>query len=718
MKIEIKGVIVPNDDKWIYDWFEMDAVSPRDISELLEKADGEDLEVEINSGGGDVYAGSEIYTALKDYKGKVTVKIVGVAASAAGVIAMAGDPVLISPPAQIMLHCVSEMVYGDHRVLEKEVEILRNFDASIANVYRLKTGLELEKILEMMNAGGSANQGTWLNAQQALELGFVDEIMFDEENRLVASAGKTAMLPPAAVNKLKNLLLKTGKERKPEPEVDEKPLEPKPADEPENNPPPREWRRRKSLYSYKKQIENLKIKYRRNETMKLQDLLQARAAIIDEMRAMIDEIEGKELTPEEEQEFDEKYNAKKAEVARYDKLIGREEEVSKLEADLDKPVKPVKTPSMTADPTYRQKEKLDDGGFKNIGEFMHALRFGDPRGRLASLPQGQGQGGGLKVPDAFAAQMMPWRFQNEWSAGVGTESGVMVPTRFIGGDPLMIRPEDAIVRPRATVIPAGDPPDGPVSMPAFSQGTEGVFGGVTVQWIGEGETKPETDGAMREVLLQPQEVAAHTIVTDKLLRNWEAASSFIGMLLRGATLAAEDVACLSGNGVGKPTGILNSTGALTVNRATANKISYVDIINMYAKFLPEAIGRAVWVAAQDALPQIATLKDEADNYIFIQGDATKGIPSTLCGIPIKFTGKTPSLGSKGDLILVDFTYYLLKDGSGPFVAASEHVLFRQNKTVIKVFWNVDGKGWVDQPLTLENGVAKASPYVILDVVQA
>ncbi|MGD9644055.1 MAG: phage major capsid protein, partial [Elusimicrobiales bacterium] len=79
---------------------------------------------------------------------------------------------------------------------------------------------------------------------------------------------------------------------------------------------------------------------------------------------------------------------------------------------------------------------------------------------------------------------------------------------------------------------------------------------------------------------------------------------------------------------------------------------------------------------------------------------------------------TPALGSKGDLILVDFTYYLIKDGSGPFVAASEHVLFRQNKTVIKVFWNVDGKGWVNEPLTLEDGTTKVSPYVVLDVPQA
>jgi HK97 family phage major capsid protein len=187
------------------------------------------------------------------------------------------------------------------------------------------------------------------------------------------------------------------------------------------------------------------------------------------------------------------------------------------------------------------------------------------------------------------------------------------------------------------------------------------------------------------------------------------------MLLRGATLAAEDLVALTGNGVAKPLGIQNCPGALFANRSLANQISYDDIINMQTQFLPEALSRAVWVITQDALPQIAQLQDPAGRYIYIGGDATRGIPTTLNGIPVHFTGKTPAMGNKGDVMLVDFTYYLIKDGSGPFVSASEHVLFRQNKTIIKIVWNVDGKGWVDQPLTLENGTAKVSPYVILDV---
>src|SRR5690606_27669866 len=109
---------------------------------------------------------------------------------------------------------------------------------------------------------------------------------------------------------------------------------------------------------------------------------------------------------------------------------------------------------------------------------------------------------------------------------------------------LMLTPESAIVRPLATVIPAGDPPDAKITVPAFTQGENGVFGGVEVAWIDEGEDKPETGGEIGEVSLEPHEVAATTVVTDKLLRNWSAGGAFIEFLLRGAMASAEDRAFL------------------------------------------------------------------------------------------------------------------------------------------------------------------------------
>lgn len=206
-KIRINGVVIPNDYKWIYDLFEIDATCPADVSKIIDTLAGEDIEVEINSPGGDVYSGSEIYTALMGYGGKLIIKIMGVAASAASVIAMAGRPTMISPTAQIMIHNITEGVYGDYRTLEYEAEVLKNYNISIANAYQLKTGMTQEKLLELMSAGVE-NRGTWLNAQQAKELGFADEIMFDTGNRLTASASQAIMLPEQVINKIRNLIPK------------------------------------------------------------------------------------------------------------------------------------------------------------------------------------------------------------------------------------------------------------------------------------------------------------------------------------------------------------------------------------------------------------------------------------------------------------------------------------------------------------------------------
>lgn len=199
IKIKVRGVVVSNDDKCIYEWFDMEAVSPKDIEEQLEAAAGEDVDVEINSVGGDVYAGSDIYTMLKAYAGNVTVKIVGLAASAASVIAMAGDKVMISPTAQIMIHNVWSMTWGDYRAMEHEADVLKGWNKSIANAYMLKSGMSQKDLLVLMN------KETWLTAQEALNYKLVDEVMFDEGLKLAAGI-RNALIPPEVINKIKNML--------------------------------------------------------------------------------------------------------------------------------------------------------------------------------------------------------------------------------------------------------------------------------------------------------------------------------------------------------------------------------------------------------------------------------------------------------------------------------------------------------------------------------
>ena len=199
-RVNIKGPIVSNSDYSIYEWFGIEATCPKIVHDAIEKANGEDLEVIINSGGGSVFPASEIYTALRDYAGNVIVKIVGLAASAASVVAMAGTKVLMSPTAQMMIHNVTTYAEGDYRDMEHTAEILKNANNTIANAYRLKSGKTQEELLALMD------NETWMTAQKAKELGLIDEIMFEDDVQLAASTDYSGLLPPEVINTMRNKL--------------------------------------------------------------------------------------------------------------------------------------------------------------------------------------------------------------------------------------------------------------------------------------------------------------------------------------------------------------------------------------------------------------------------------------------------------------------------------------------------------------------------------
>lgn len=148
-----------------------DEVTPRMFREELEAEEG-DLTVWIHSPGGNVFAAAEIYTMLCEHKGKITVKIDAIAASAASVVAMAGDLVLMSPVAMLMLHDPMTFTMGNARDMEKAISTLNEVKESIINAYQKKSGLSRGKIGQLME------NETWMNARKAVELGFADEVMY------------------------------------------------------------------------------------------------------------------------------------------------------------------------------------------------------------------------------------------------------------------------------------------------------------------------------------------------------------------------------------------------------------------------------------------------------------------------------------------------------------------------------------------------------------
>ncbi|MBB6011884.1 HK97 family phage major capsid protein [Aquamicrobium lusatiense] len=427
----------------------------------------------------------------------------------------------------------------------------------------------------------------------------------------------------------------------------------------------------------------------------LKQLREKRAKLVAEMRGIIETAEGedRDLTAEEQETFD----AAKASKDDLDKRIERLENVEASEAALDAIVPAasrragIQRPG--GDPAPRE--------FESIGEFLSAVRFNQNDQRLSFV-----EGVGAETDENGLRSEM--RMDND------TQGGFMVPTQF-RSTIMSVSPQDALVRPRASVIPAGSPPDAGITMPALDQSGDNpgnVFGGMTFAWIEEGGEKPETDAELRGISLVPHEIAGFVTVTDKLLRNWQASASFLENLMRGGVSAAEDYAFLRGTGKGQPLGALNAPVLKGVNRVTANQVTYTDLVNMVAVLLMRG-GSPVWSIPQGALPQIAKLKDENGNYIWI-ANARDGFAGTLLGYPVRWNNRAPALGSKGDILLADWSYYLIKDGSGPFVAASEHVKFTSNKTVIKIFWNVDGAPWMHAPFKEENGY-EVSPFVALDV---
>lgn len=150
-------------------WFD-DDVTPQMFKEELMDGSG-NITVRINSPGGDCVAASQIYNMLREYKGTVTVKIDGIAASAASVIAMAGDKVLMSPVSMMMIHNPMTVAFGDSGEMQRAIDMLSSVKDSIINAYEIKTGLSRVKLAHLMDAE------TWMDANKAIELGFADEII-------------------------------------------------------------------------------------------------------------------------------------------------------------------------------------------------------------------------------------------------------------------------------------------------------------------------------------------------------------------------------------------------------------------------------------------------------------------------------------------------------------------------------------------------------------
>lgn len=194
-----------------YSWWD-DDVTPKMFRDDLAQVSG-DLTVWINSPGGDVFAADQIYNMLKEYPGKVTVKIDALAASAASVVAMAGDEIYMSPVSMMMIHDPSTFAIGNESDMKEAIKVLKEVKESIINAYMDRTGKSHDELAALMK-----DEGTWMNAKKAVELGFADGILYagqgEPENQIA-----TAYSPYIVVNSLAEKL-KAAEPVSPDPEED------------------------------------------------------------------------------------------------------------------------------------------------------------------------------------------------------------------------------------------------------------------------------------------------------------------------------------------------------------------------------------------------------------------------------------------------------------------------------------------------------------------
>ena len=300
--------------------------------------------------------------------------------------------------------------------------------------------------------------------------------------------------------------------------------------------------------------------------------------------------------------------------------------------------------------------------------------------------------------------------------GAGVTGGFLVPTEF-RAQLLEVAGESAIVRPRATVIPMRSRS---LQIPALDQTTapsgeqSAFFGGVKAQWTEEAAQKPETEPTFKQIELVAHDLTGWLPASNALLADSAIAlEALLARLFGGAVAWHEDYGFLRGDGIGKPLGVINAGATIWINRNTVTTFKFVDAVGMLAKFLTSSWGRGIWVMSQAVLPQLYQMADAASQYIWIPNAAERG-PGTLLGMPIAFTEKLPALGTKGDVLLCDWSYYLVGDREGLSIASSIHERFRYNQTTWRFTERVDGQPWLDSYITLANA-GTVSPFVGLDV---
>jgi HK97 family phage major capsid protein len=319
----------------------------------------------------------------------------------------------------------------------------------------------------------------------------------------------------------------------------------------------------------------------------------------------------------------------------------------------------------------------------------------------------------------YRSTFSEWRQKAAMAEASGVTGGYTVPPEFY--EQLMtIISEESFIRPRAFVQPMGS---ATLQIPYLdvttvqSAGVSPFFGGVQMSWTAEAQTRTETEPQFKQMELKAWELSGYSVSSNVLLQDSVIGlEKFLMTLFAKAIAWFEEFAFLQGNGVGKPQGLLTAGPTVAVNRAGGGQVQFADVATMWSKLLPVSWSKAIWCFSPSVVPQLLQLKDGANRAIFISIDqgAVKSPNWALLGRPAYPTEKLPALGTKGDLMLIDPSFYVIGDRMQIEIAASEHVNFLKNQMTWRVVERVDGQPWLDKAVTLQDASTQVSPFVALN----
>jgi HK97 family phage major capsid protein len=341
-----------------------------------------------------------------------------------------------------------------------------------------------------------------------------------------------------------------------------------------------------------------------------------------------------------------------------------------------------------------------DGVFDSLGSFASTIDIKNV------------QTGGRRNPDKYSKVM---EVSNAYSSFDPASAGFLIPEEF-RSDIMGMVLEQAIVRPRATVIPMSTQT---LSLPFVDETTHvgSVYGGMVFTWTAEGGTISPTEAKFGRVRLEANKLTGGARVPNELMADAPALTGWINRTVPQGLAFYEDLAFLTGDGGMQPLGVFNSPALVSVSKETgqlADTIVVDNIFKMYSRMLPSSLSSAVWLVNQTTLPQLLSLSIAVGTggapVMLVNIQASPNL--TILGRPVIVTEKAATVGDVNDIVFADLGYYLIGDRQALSMESSEHSRFMSDETEIRVIERADGRPWVQSALTPLNGLS-VSPFVNL-----